>query len=88
MPIYKTVILPLTLRGCEICPYTAAQNFGYQRRVFHNRVTRIFGLKMGRIAEPDKLLTTCGRKRMTNRQDAKNEKKLRVTVKLINTTAV
>jgi hypothetical protein len=51
-------------------------------------VTRIFGLKMGRIAEPDKLLTTCGRKRMTNRQDAKNEKKLRVTVKLINTTAV
>jgi hypothetical protein len=45
--------------------------FGCQLRVFHNHVTRIFELKMGRIAEPDQFITSCGRKRMTNRQGAK-----------------
>jgi hypothetical protein len=71
LSVYRNVILPLILHGCEICRYTEAQSFGYQLRVFHNQVTRIFGLKMGRIAEPDQFITKCGRIRVTNGQGLK-----------------
>jgi hypothetical protein len=44
--IYKTVILPLVLYGCENWPLTLGEE--HRLRVLENRVLRrIFGLKIG-----------------------------------------
>jgi hypothetical protein len=41
--IYKTIILPLVMYGCETWSLTLRQ--GHRLRVFENRVLRIFGPK-------------------------------------------
>jgi hypothetical protein len=41
--IYKTVILPVVLYGCETWSFTSREEHGL--RVFENRVLRIFGPK-------------------------------------------
>jgi hypothetical protein len=39
--IYKTVILPVVLYGCETCSLTLREE--HSLRIFENRVLRIFG---------------------------------------------
>jgi hypothetical protein len=46
--IYKTIILPLVLYGCETCSLTLREE--YRLRVFGNRVLRrILGLKKDEV---------------------------------------
>jgi hypothetical protein len=55
--IYKTVILPVVLYGCEICSVTLREE--YKLRVFENRVVR-------RIFEPKSNGVTGGWRRLHN----------------------
>jgi hypothetical protein len=43
LKIYKTIILPVVLYGCETWPLTLKKE--YRLRVFENRVLRVFGPK-------------------------------------------
>jgi hypothetical protein len=45
--IYKTIILPVVLYGCEIWSLTVREE--HKLRVFQNRVLRIFGPKRDRV---------------------------------------
>jgi hypothetical protein len=45
--IYKTIILPVVLYGCETCSITLREE--HRLRVFENRVLRIFGPKRDEI---------------------------------------
>jgi hypothetical protein len=46
--IYKTIILPVILYGCETCSLTLREK--YRLRVLYNRVLRrIFGLKRDEV---------------------------------------
>jgi hypothetical protein len=46
--IYKTIILPVVLYGCETCSLTLKEE--YRLRVFEKRVLRrIFGPKRGKV---------------------------------------
>jgi hypothetical protein len=46
--IYRTVILPVVLYGCETCSVTLRED--YRLRVFENRVLRrIFGPKVDKV---------------------------------------
>jgi hypothetical protein len=46
--IYKTIILPVVLYGCQTWPLTFREKYGL--RMFENRVLRrIFGLKRGEV---------------------------------------
>jgi hypothetical protein len=48
--IYKTIILPVVLYGCETCSITLREE--HRLRVFENRVLRrIFGLKRDKVTE-------------------------------------
>jgi hypothetical protein len=52
--IYKTIILPVVLYGCEICSLTLRED--HTLRVFENRVLRrIFGPKRDEVTEWRKL---------------------------------
>jgi hypothetical protein len=45
--IYKTIILPVVLYGCETWSLTEREE--HKLRVFENRVMRIFGPKRDRV---------------------------------------
>jgi hypothetical protein len=58
-PVYKTIILPVVLYGCETCTLTVREE--HKLRVFENRVLR-------RIFEPNRDRVTGGWRKLHNEE--------------------